>query len=627
VDFHRPAANRTDVYELVDDRSIYFLFVAHQHEPVSATQRTDGSGVDNDDHIGLYLWPGGANGFRYFFEANPLGARYQESSENQSYSPNWTAVAHKIADGYAVGVRIPLDAIRGDGRPVWRLQLDRYVSATQEQNVWAFAPEQRNEGQVEYAGYMTGMQFAAAITKPKPRLGIYGLGRAGSRAAGGSALKSGIDAALPITGGASFVGTMYPDYSNVELDQQTISPTEFQRAYQEWRPFFVQGAKFYNRFITVDDSPNIMLYTPDIPTPRTGYAFEGYQGNFGFGTFTSIGSGRDDNAQAVSWANETQTLNASVQRVASYSRGFADVTNGASVQYDNQRTGYAYLDYAQEEGTGVPDRTQAQWAEIGAAYRVPETQIGVALRSIGEYYQPIDGYTQQPGISGFVATGHHFFTFSPDAPLLGLSVDGTYDRYHDRLGQVDQADNAFSASATTRNLFGASVYVGSHQLLLPNGNLVFFNQNGVTLGYLQSTITPANITFEGGRFGNGYLHSLLSNMVLALPGHHLLGLEADRTTYRSDGGELLTQWLERASLSWQIDSSSSFTMGVRRIIGTAPPYPSPSPTLFATNVSAAYHRLLAHGEVYLVYGDPNTLSTTPAAIFKYIFYLGSTKGT
>lgn len=627
VDFHRPASNLTEASVLFDDRNLYVLFVVHQREPVAATQKSDGSGVDNDDHIGLYLWPSGPNGFRYFFEANPLGARYQESSENQDFTPPWSAVGHRTADGYDVTVRIPLSALRGGGLSTWRLQLDRYVTATQEQNVWAHVPAQRDEGQAIYAGDLTGMGFAASLTRAKPRIGVYGLARAASQAGGGSAARSGLDAAIPVTARTSFVGTFHPDFSNVELDQQTITPTEFKRIFQEVRPFFVQGASFYNHFTTVDNDSTTLLYTPSIPTPREGYALEGYQGNFGFGAFDAVGVSRNDNAQSVSWTNDAQTISASAQRVGVAYPGFSDTATGVSATYDNQRTGYVYADYAQDRGTAVLDPAHAKWTELGAAYRVPETRLGLALRSIGAYFQPADGYTPHPDIAGYLATGHHFFSFSKESPLLALSVDGNYGRYHDYLGRFDQGDAGLSLSATSRNLISATISTGSHQLLLADGSLDFFNQNGLTIGYLDGTSTPTDMTFEGGRFGAGYLRTLLLSTALPLPNHQVFGLEADKTVFRSDSGALLTQWLQRASLSWQINRDSSFTLGLRRLIGTAPPYPTPSPAVYATNLSAAYHRLLPHSEIYLVYGDPNTISTTRALILKYIFYIGSTKGT
>jgi len=51
--------------------------------------------------------------------------------------------------------------------------------------------------------------------------------------------------------------------------------------------------------------------------------------------------------------------------------------------------------------------------------------------------------------------------------------------------------------------------------------------------------------------------------------------------------------------------------------------------LGAGNVSAALHYLSRSGrnEMYLVYGDPNSLITTPAFFVKYILYVGAPKGT
>ncbi len=71
---------------------------------------------------------------------------------------------------------------------------------------------------------------------------------------------------------------------------------------------------------------------------------------------------------------------------------------------------------------------------------------------------------------------------------------------------------------------------------------------------------------------------------------------------------------------------------MRRIIGNTPPFFTPVSqldTLYvnASNVSVAYYKRFGRGELYLVYGDPNALSTTPAMIAKYIFYVGAQKGT
>ena len=45
------------------------------------------------------------------------------------------------------------------------------------------------------------------------------------------------------------------------------------------------------------------------------------------------------------------------------------------------------------------------------------------------------------------------------------------------------------------------------------------------------------------------------------------------------------------------------------------------------NLSFAYHKLLQHNEIYLVYGDASAFSTSPQLIFKVVHYFGADKGT
>jgi hypothetical protein len=110
-----------------------------------------------------------------------------------------------------------------------------------------------------------------------------------------------------------------------------------------------------------------------------------------------------------------------------------------------------------------------------------------------------------------------------------------------------------------------------------------------------------------------------------------LTLEADQDTYRTHyPGETTTQWLERASLDWQITRDASFDVGARRILGGYLPNSFALPPFGAANagnVSLAFHLLNRRNEFYIVYGDPNSLATTPALFLKWIRYIGAPKGT
>src|SRR5579875_976832 len=105
--YHRPAEEPTVVRIAEDATGIDVAFAATQHEAITAAQATNAPGVQSDDYVGVYLWPQGTTGFSYAFFANPNGARYQTSSENSAYTPQWAAVGRRTAGGYVVTMHIP----------------------------------------------------------------------------------------------------------------------------------------------------------------------------------------------------------------------------------------------------------------------------------------------------------------------------------------------------------------------------------------------------------------------------------------------------------------------------------------------------------------------------------------
>ena len=144
---------------------------------------------------------------------------------------------------------------------------------------------------------------------PRPRVGMYALGEVASSSIGGSTSRVGADFSIPVAQTAAIFGTLHPDYSNVEIDQQTISPTVYQRVYSEVRPFFTQAAPYYKNFnCNVCNGFRTILYTPAIPTPAQGYAFEGKEGRFGLAAYDAIGDSRNDAAAALNYTSEDYAL-------------------------------------------------------------------------------------------------------------------------------------------------------------------------------------------------------------------------------------------------------------------------------------------------------------------------------
>ncbi len=95
---------------------------------------------------------------------------------------------------------------------------------------------------------------------------------------------------------------------NVEVDQQTISPSAFPYQYQEVRPFFSQAGQAFNHTAVSCIQCPQLLYTPAIPTFHTGYAIEGTQGLLSFSAFDAVGNGRLDKALALDFGVPTPTV-------------------------------------------------------------------------------------------------------------------------------------------------------------------------------------------------------------------------------------------------------------------------------------------------------------------------------
>lgn len=622
-----PARHKTDVYLLEGSKSLYIAFVAEQPSDVRATQRTDEVGFDTDDEVQVDLWPGGDSGFQYLFTSTPIGTHYSHSSENSNYSPKWQSAGRLTPTGYEVTMAIPLDVMRGDGRKTWRANFIRLEKRSGAIFEWSHASAQQGNNDVAYSGYLTGMQTAVASTRTKARVAVYSLASVASQTSGGSGLRAGADWAVPVTPTASLVGTVHPDYSNVDLDQQTISPTAFARFYQEVRPFFTQGANFYNPFDCVGCPGVQELYTPNIPTPRTGYAFEGTQGTMHFGMFDAIGDARTDSAQSMYVTNKARTDYFDFQRVAADQPGLHDDVNTYSMEYANHKSAFLYATYGQDRGTDVLDPSQGDREELGGGLYGPKYFVGGALRSIGAYYAPIDGIVQHPGIAGYNFQVDRWFNYDSSNKINAFEYYGYVDRYQGPTGGLDQTDQDISVDFSTHSNYYFAVNTGAAYVRFGNGAFAPVTQNGPMIGYRMHTSTPSMISYNQGRFGDGYLESWIRQTTVPLGSLGTVQFEGDDTNFAGPGGSELKQWLEKASFSFQTGHNTSLAIGVRRIIGVAPPFQSTPVFTDASNLSFAYHRMLDNDEVYFVYGDPNNLATTHALTIKLVHYFGASKGT
>ncbi len=638
---NRRAAKRpTLVYVEQDATGLDIAFNVIQKSRVVASTRSNGPGVFGDDYVLVALEPQGVEGFSYQFVANARGARFQTSSENSAYTPHWTAAGRRTKTGYFVTMHIPFAIIRSNGSHVWKAQFERFSVRSNSIDVWSYDRNATNPADPLYSGKLYGVEAAVAArrtsaARPAARFQPYLLGIARSTASGGATSQVGLDMAVPITPTASFVGSFHPDYSNVEIDQQTISPTAFPRQYQEVRPFFTQLDNAFNDTAGCAACPQT-LYTPGIPTFRQGYGVEGTQGPVTFAGFDAVGTQRTDIADAVDVTRTTKRWSGQVdlQRVAVNSPNFLDTTSSINGGYSSTRGHWlVYGNYARENGTFVSDPSQARYGELGAALQTATTEFLVARQFVGAQFNPIDGYEAQSDIGGYFALGQQIFHFSKKSPLLDIFLFGTAARFWNHNALPAQSNASYQINIDWKNLWSVHLFQQSQFVLASNGEyLPFTVGNGVDVGYNLNSNFAKSLMFADGPYYHGHASAWQFSDTVPVRKKISLSINMYENSYQSSevSEPSFNEWLNDASLNWQFSRDASLSLGARRINGINLPtyYAAPNfAPMFADNLSAAFHYLHGHNEFYLVYGDPNAFTTTPAVFFKWIFYAGAGKGT
>jgi hypothetical protein len=687
------APHKTWVWMLYDDRNLYVAFRAEQRgTPIVATQTTNDVGFGTDDFVGVGVDTSGVGTQSYYFETTPRGVRYEQANENSRYKPAWSS-ATAVHDGEWTAVLIiPLNVMRiHAGSPQsWRVNFIRNVAAVAEHYTWTYNGLMQDGAvgsvwpnfiDVRYFASWNGVQVSSAMlraSRPKPRLEVYGLSSTGLnrnlfQQANGTFLpenvrSGGLDLTYPVTPTINFVGTVNPDFSNVEIDQQTIAPQEFRRQLTEYRPFFSQGAAFINAN-AAQLGPDVVFYSPDIGPFNRGEKLEGTFGKQSFGVLNfsgfdqTTGNTFNDIAYGYKHALQDRSFLYWADGVVAHHSIFGnDTTNEFGVAGRNLKTGFVWaLDQAWEHAatSWIPQGTAHNSSGFVDVHK-PNYEVNFAYQQITPNYNPIDGFTADSDIRG-----PSFYAWVGGATpfVKNYTFNVQADRYLDGSGAIHQADSFAGLNATLRdgisiNGLGPSIgELRSYALVDPAasgttcsdpalprsyftgypkylcGRTDTYDLFAVPLGYRDGTPSPIDASVSFGRFGFGmlgprdngpdfvHLYTLSTSRPIA---HTLsLGLEYDGTFQRGvESGLYDSQWLRRISIGALLGQDSNLTISLRSINGRG------GFALPGTNLAASYHRKFRSGdELFVNFGTPASPYTIDRLIVKYLFRFGGEAGT
>lgn len=639
-----PAKLKTTAYVLYDAKNMYVGVEVHQAGvAITATQNVDHAGVATDDHISVNLDTAGNGSRVYQFRANPKGIHDEFSSENARYAPDWTSLAKIFPNGdYNLLFVIPFSVIRGETAPSqdWRFDVVRFIAATNDEYTWAYDGTMNSVGSSQYWPYLTDIRIAAAATRPRPHADIYGLASGGrDRRQFQDGIGSfrdtdprnyGIDLTYPLTNTMAFVGTLNPDFSNVEQDQTTIAPQEFQRQYSEYRPFFSQGANFLGGIPNINiNSYQTLLYTPAIGIFNHGEKLEGTIGQNAIGVLNVGGNGFSD--RAIGYAHNT-TDNSFAYGFQAVNADRADGTHDTAYGYGaattNPHSGMLFLaNYQADRGTFVSDDSLANAITIGGGVQNAKWLALADWKDIGPQFQPLIGYTQIDDIRGPQAIVQYTGTGHAGAFLKGYQLTFVGDKYLDRAGDTHEADFNGNVNLTFNDNVTAGYGDSVSELLLPGIGVLPFNSQTVAVGYKDGSPSPTDVNYSWGAFNGLYLQQLYTSTSRQF-GLYGISLEYDGSVERRTdltyypAPDHNTQWLRRVSLTRSFGKNASLAIGLRGINGDGG-FATPG-----TNLAVSYHKRFANlDEVYFDYGTPAATHTLNRWILKYVFHFGGATGT
>ena len=239
-----------------DDEAIYFAMANWEDDMANVSSylsRRDE--IEASDLVSIYIDPYHDYTTGYNFRVNPAGVKqdayvFDNGNRDMDWNAVWDAEVSADDRGWYVEIRIPFSAIRfkPEDDMTWGLQVYRWLHGRGEDTGWVVW-DREESGFVNRFGTLTGLR---GIDNPsKLEVLPYVVTRHTDPAAEGEAdtwdhfQNMGADFKYGVTSNLTLNATIQPDFGQVEADPASLNLSPFETYYQEKRPFFVEGARFF----------------------------------------------------------------------------------------------------------------------------------------------------------------------------------------------------------------------------------------------------------------------------------------------------------------------------------------------------------------------------------------------
>jgi len=573
-----------------DDKYIYFAAKMEDHNPrgIQATEYRSNVAMTGDDTIQLDLDPFGPTSENNHFAINPRGANNLVIAGGRAAKREWLGeflTKGRITDtGWEAEARIPWGIMRLPPPGVRNASFNviRYDARLGRSYQFIYAPG----ASISYASW-------AGVQIPKygnPRvLKLLPYMYAGWDKDTGHIANAGLDMKTNLTDTIDAVGSINPDFRNVERAILSLDFSYFARLAGETRTFFLEGNQFYS---TSRDAP--LFTSQSIPGFDAGLkTFGKLSDQIDFAVLDAASFGRKDNASTANLRYQpdpTLTLTGAYAGVAD--RRFSNQGSFLSAF----KTIGPWFTFAQHEDTFDSQVGYGRRINAGGGYNKAGWNLDTEYLEITPNFNPRIGFTPTTDIQGAYAMGGYDKPFSK-GPLSETAIELYSSDYHtDSTKQQLLQQNWVDLTLLMRNQFAFvfhpdfSTFRGSHDHT-----------------YTEAIAYPANNPYYNLSFNytSGQIGGLAyQNISPSLAYRFFKKLQLNLSYQSVHLGSTHTQTI--FGYTYDLGRDMSFAgRAVRR-----------------DNQTNAYVSLRRAGnagiEYYLILGDPNAVTTRKAIVLKLV---------
>lgn len=424
-----------------DKHFIYFAAKLQDSQPsaIRAVEYRTNVSLQGDDNITLLIDPTGSAGAFSAFTMNAAGGSDLQISGGRAIKREWLGEFEskgRITEGgWEVEAKIPwrLMQLPTPGKRDAMINVSRYCTRTQRESVWAFlsGSNDRNYGtwkgveipSVPFERTLKLLPFAyAGFAEPDDTLAMGGL-----------------DFKTSLTQTIEAVGTINPDFRNIQGDILSLDFSYLERLANDARPFFQEGAEYVGS----------LLFVPQrIDKFDAGLNVYGRLGDkLTFGALATSDFGYETNAVATFTYSPDPT----------HILRFSGASRESDLKPDNQAALLRYVETHGPFGYGIRfSRSDDEIHGIGTEFSVDAGWakdgwgLGFNYRDVSEAFLPRLGFVPERDYKG-INLDINYTKPIPKGNLMEWGIYANVLRYDHQNGDFYRSEDMAFGSLTMRD--------------------------------------------------------------------------------------------------------------------------------------------------------------------------------